>query len=150
MSLRRGDAPAATWSLSLFSHWRSRLFVRPLQRGLARVEPSENRVRQAHSSECARGREQSGPEGVADNRADAWDGRQEEADGDAGEGAQNEEDPPRDHIDNPTFHGCGAQARIPEKREGDDERDDANARPPSFAICLTGAPRKGGTAPKPA
>ena len=95
-------------------------------------EAREQGVRQAHAGERAGGRQQSGPERTADERADDRRHRQDEADRDAGEAGQDEEDGLRDDVDAAATDRGEAQACVPEKREGEDCRDDPNERSPCF------------------
>jgi hypothetical protein len=103
---------------------------------LTRLKARENGVRQAHACERACRRQQSGPQRAADKSADDRNHRQEEADRYAGEAGQDEQGCFRDHIDRAAGRGCCAQARVPEKRESDDCRGEANERSPYFTVSL--------------
>src|ERR1700722_13998617 len=135
--LRRLNALAATWPPC--SQWRSRFFRRCHRGGAGFVclEPRGDGVREAHAGERANGRQQSDPERAADDRVDDRSHRQEEADRDAGDAGQDEEDGFRDDVDAAAAHRGDAQARVPEKREGEDCRGDPNERSPYFTASLS-------------
>ena len=106
------------------------------RRGLLRLDPRKDGVGESHAGKRAAGRQQSGPECAANNRAQARNHRQEESDQGAGETGQDQEGGFRGDVDSAAARRGDAQARKPKKREDGDCRGDPNGQPPVSAFSL--------------
>jgi hypothetical protein len=109
----------------------------PRRRGLklarvGRLEPRQDGVGDIHADERAGAGQASGEDRAADEAAQDWRQRQEEADQDRTEAGQEEENGFRRHACDATGDLGGLQASVPKDGEGGDCGGDRNGEAPGF------------------